>query len=86
MNRDFFETEEYLRFEKKFGKIFLSAVDGRICYENLETDAAYFFPRDFEYDDIRKLCKKSITENKDYVLICVKDDPIHYTFVDGEVH
>lgn len=86
MNRDFFETEEYLRFEKKFGKIFLSAVDGRICYENNATGDAYFFPRDFEYDDIRKLCKKSITENKDYVLICVKDNPIHYTFVDGEVH
>lgn len=66
-------TEKYYDFEMKFGKLFYLAPDCiLLCYECKSDNKTYQITGDVTKDEFENLYKKSIEDNKDYVLEYVK--------------
>ena len=85
MGKDFFESENYAVFQKKYGIIFQSSVDGRFCYEPLDSSESYAFTNDYGIEKIEALCDKSLKDKKDYVLEIVRKNKLYADFNKGIV-
>ena len=63
---------EYLDFTDRFGSIYILVPSySKICYSSNE-EGSYIFPEDVTKEQIVEMYKKSLKDNKDYVLDYVK--------------
>lgn len=63
---------EYLDFTDRFGDIYVLVPSyEKLCYSS-KKEGSYFFPEDVTKEQIDEMYKRSLKDNKDYVLDYVK--------------
>ena len=62
-------SEKYFDFEKKFGRLFYLSPDCvQLCYESKTEKKTYKITGEVTKGELEELYKKSLKENKDYIL------------------
>ena len=65
-------SKEYLEFKRKFGGIGYCGDSSTLSYMTRKEGKAYDIPTDATQEKLEELFKKSLKDNKDYVLEYVK--------------